>query len=98
MSFLTGKEQTVLGAAVAALVANAVLTFGNLSGLVAVQGDVTRSYQVLAELARLDRTMKERRGGRAHVPDDGGSDVARGARSGPDRPRDQARQARRAGS
>jgi signal transduction histidine kinase/CheY-like chemotaxis protein len=58
MSFLTGKERTVLGVAVATLMANAVLTFGNLAGLVAVQRDVTRSHQLLAELARLDGTLK----------------------------------------
>lgn len=58
MSFLSGKERAVLGVAVAALAANAVLTFGNLQGLVAVQRDVTRSHQVLSELARLDGTLR----------------------------------------
>lgn len=58
MSFLTGKERTILGVAVATLTANAILTFGNLHGLVAVQRDVTRSYQVLAELARLEGTLR----------------------------------------
>ncbi len=58
MAFLTGKERTVLGVAVATLAANAILTFGNLHGLVAVQGDVTRSHQVLAELARLEGTLR----------------------------------------
>ncbi len=57
MRLLTGNERTVLGVAVGALVANAVLTFGNLYGLVAVQRDVTRSYQVLAELNRLELTV-----------------------------------------
>ncbi len=58
MSVLAGKERAVLGVAVAALAANAVLTFGNLHGLVAVQRDVTRSHQVLSELARLDGTLR----------------------------------------
>ena len=51
-------QRTVLGVAVATLAANAILTFGNLHGLVAVQGDVTRSHQVLAELARLEGTLR----------------------------------------
>jgi signal transduction histidine kinase/CheY-like chemotaxis protein len=58
VSFLSGKEKGGLGVAVAALAANAVLTFGNLHGLVAVQRDVTRSHQVLSELARLDGTLR----------------------------------------
>lgn len=57
MRLLTGNERTVLSVAVGALVANAALTFGNLYGLVAVQRDVTRSYQVLAELNRLELTV-----------------------------------------
>lgn len=57
MTFLTGKERTVLGIAAGALLANAILTFGNLHGLVAVQRDLNRSHQVLAELARLEGTL-----------------------------------------
>lgn len=57
MTFLTGKERTVLGIAAGALLANAILTLGNLHGLVAVQRDLSRSYQVLAELARLEGTL-----------------------------------------
>lgn len=57
MTFLTGKERAVLGIAAGALLANAILTFGNLHGLVAVQSDLNRSLQVLAELARLEGTL-----------------------------------------
>ena len=58
MTFQTGKERTVLVIALGALLANALLTFGNLDGLVAVQRDVNRSHQVLAELARLEGTLR----------------------------------------
>ena len=58
MSFLTGNEGKVLGIAIGALAANAVLTFGNLASLVSAQRDVTRSHQVLAELTRLELTVR----------------------------------------
>src|SRR5512146_2970074 len=57
MSFVPSKERIVLGVAVAALIANAVLVFGNVEGLVAVQRDSVRSQQVLTELARLEGTL-----------------------------------------
>ncbi len=58
MSLLTGNEGKVLWIAIGALAANAVLTFGNLTSLVSAQRDVTRSHQILAELTRLELTVK----------------------------------------
>lgn len=57
MRTLARKERIVLGVAVAALAANAVLTVGNLDRLVEGQRETRRSDQVLTELARVETTL-----------------------------------------
>ncbi|MHB8798430.1 MAG: ATP-binding protein [Thermoanaerobaculia bacterium] len=57
MRILARKERVVLGIAVAALAANAVLTVGNLERLVEGQRGTGRSGQVLTELARVEATL-----------------------------------------
>lgn len=57
MRTLARKERIVLGVAVAALAANAVLTVGHLDRLVEGQRETRRSDQVLTELARVEATL-----------------------------------------
>ena len=58
MLLLDARERALLGALVGALVAGAILGLANVSGLIAVQRDVGRSEAALAELARVDATLK----------------------------------------
>ena len=59
MAFRLRKEPLVFALAVAAVLANAALSFWNLHRLVAVQREVNRSHELLAELSRLDATLRD---------------------------------------
>ncbi len=57
MRILARKERVVLGVAIAALAANAVLTFGHLDRLVEGHRETSRSGLILTELARVEATL-----------------------------------------
>lgn len=57
MRILARKERVVLGVAIAALAANAVLTVGHLDRLVEGQRETSRSGLILTELARVEATL-----------------------------------------
>lgn len=57
MGLMHAKERIVLGVATATLLANALLTLGNVEGLASVHRESARSQQVLTELARLEGTL-----------------------------------------
>ncbi|HRY44795.1 MAG TPA: ATP-binding protein [Thermoanaerobaculia bacterium] len=57
MRILARKERVVLGVAIAALAANAVLTVGHLDRLVEGHREASRSGLILTELARVEATL-----------------------------------------